>query len=65
MNTVIATIQTGIPVARIELLDEVQLDAVNRFSQLDYLVQPTLFLEFHGTTGFMVTVDMSSDDVAK
>ncbi len=49
VDTVIATIQTGIPVARIELLDEVQLDAINRYSGLDYAVAPTLFLEFHGT----------------
>jgi len=49
VNTVIQTIQTGIPVARIELLDEVQMDAINRYSKLDYPVQPTLFFEFHGT----------------
>ncbi|MDA0674884.1 MAG: FAD-binding protein [Proteobacteria bacterium] len=49
VNAVIATVQVGVPVARIELLDEVQMDAVNRFSKLDYAVQPTLFFEFHGT----------------
>jgi D-lactate dehydrogenase (cytochrome) len=49
VNTVIQTIQTGIPVARIELLDEVQIDAVNRYSKLDYAVKPTLLFEFHGT----------------
>ncbi|MGQ0568508.1 MAG: FAD-binding oxidoreductase [Armatimonadota bacterium] len=48
VNTVITTIQLGIPVARIELLDEVQMDAVNRYSGLDGPVAPTLFLEFHG-----------------
>ena len=49
VGCVIATIQLGIPVARIELLDEVQLDAVNRRFGLDYPAAPTLFLEFHGS----------------
>jgi D-lactate dehydrogenase (cytochrome) len=50
VKTVIATIQLGVPVARIELLDEVQMDAINRFSKFDYPVRPTLFFEFHGHT---------------
>jgi D-lactate dehydrogenase (cytochrome) len=49
VNTVILTIQSGIPVARIELLDDVQMDACNRYSDLNYPVQPTLFFEFHGS----------------
>src|SRR5262249_1032902 len=47
VETVIATIQLGIPVARLELLDERQMDAVNRHSKLDYPIAPTLFYEFH------------------
>ncbi len=49
VDTVIQTIQLGIPVARIELLDDLEMDAVNKFSKLDYPVKDTLFLEFHGT----------------
>jgi D-lactate dehydrogenase (cytochrome) len=50
VKTVITTIQLGVPVARLELLDEAQVDAVNRYSKLEYPVQPTLFFEFHGTS---------------
>jgi D-lactate dehydrogenase (cytochrome) len=50
VRTVITTMQLGIPVARIELLDEAQMDAVNRYSRLDYAVAPTLLFEFHGTS---------------
>ena len=50
VDTVVATIQAGVPVARIELLDAKQMDAVNKYSKLDYSVAPTLFFEFHGTT---------------
>jgi D-lactate dehydrogenase (cytochrome) len=46
----IATIQSGIPVARIELLDEAQVKACNAYSKLTLPEQPMLFLEFHGTT---------------
>src|SRR5216110_2988481 len=50
VNTVIAAMQTGIPVARIELLDDVQMDASIRYSKLEgFAAQPTLFFEFHGS----------------
>ncbi len=48
-NAVIATIQSGIPVARIELLDEVQVRASNAYSRLSLAETPTLFVEFHGS----------------
>jgi D-lactate dehydrogenase (cytochrome) len=49
VNVVIKTIQSGVPVARIELADAVQMDAINRYSKLDLGVAPTLWLEFHGS----------------
>ncbi|MBP1853522.1 FAD-binding oxidoreductase [Rhizobium halophytocola] len=48
-DTVIMTIQMGIPVARIELLNGLQMRAINAYSNLSYPEEPTLFLEFHGT----------------
>jgi D-lactate dehydrogenase (cytochrome) len=55
VRTVITSIQLGIPVARIELLDEVMRDAVNRHAGLDCPVAPTLFLESPGATERSVT----------
>jgi D-lactate dehydrogenase (cytochrome) len=49
IETVIATLQLGIPVARAEFLDEMSMKAVSSYSDLDYAVAPTLFFEFHGS----------------
>ncbi|MDQ6922972.1 MAG: FAD-binding protein [Pseudomonadota bacterium] len=50
VNTVIIAMQTGINVARIELLDEVQMEASIRYSKLEgFAAKPTLFFEFHGS----------------
>jgi D-lactate dehydrogenase (cytochrome) len=48
-NAVIMTIQYGLPVARIELLDALQVRAVNAYSKLDLPEAPLLLLEFHGS----------------
>jgi D-lactate dehydrogenase (cytochrome) len=49
VNVVIKTIQAGVPVARIELADAAQMDAINKYSKLDLPAAPTLWLEFHGS----------------
>lgn len=48
-NAVIATIQSGIPVARIELVNQLQMTAMINYSKLDYPAKPSLFVEFHGS----------------
>jgi D-lactate dehydrogenase (cytochrome) len=48
-NTTIITIQSGVPVARIELLDELQVKASNAYSKLTLPETPMLFVEFHGS----------------
>jgi D-lactate dehydrogenase (cytochrome) len=48
VETVIATIQMGVPIARVELLGEPQVYAINRYAKTNYTVAPTLFFEFHG-----------------
>lgn len=54
VNAVIAIIQCGIPVARLELLDGLAMAAVNRHSKLTLAETPTLFLEFHGSEAGVV-----------
>jgi D-lactate dehydrogenase (cytochrome) len=48
VRTVIEAIQLGLSVARIEFMDAIQVDAVNRYSRLELAVMPTLLFEFHG-----------------
>ena len=49
VDAVILVIQSGIPVARVEFLDDRQIDACNRYSGLSHPILPHLFLEFHGS----------------
>jgi len=49
VNTVIQTLQAGIPIARSEALCATTMKAINAYSKTSYREQPTLFLEFHGT----------------
>jgi D-lactate dehydrogenase (cytochrome) len=49
VDTVIQTLQAGIPIARCEALCGLTMKALNAYSKTGYREQPTLFLEFHGT----------------
>ena len=57
VNSVISIIQLGIPVARVELLDEAYMAAVSKYSGLSYQAVPTLFFEFHGGSDQNVAED--------
>ena len=65
VDTVILTIQSGIPVARIELLDEVMMEGCNRYSKMDHPLQPTLFFEFHGTEAGVAEQVAMVESIAK
>ena len=53
VNSVITAMQLGIPMARIELLDDVQMDASIKYNKDGFEVKPTLFMEFHGTDAYV------------
>lgn len=63
-NAVIATIQMGIPVARIELVNGLQMRAMKQYSKLDYPESPCLFLEFHGSDAGVAEQAESFGDIA-
>nr|XP_017508802.2 probable D-lactate dehydrogenase, mitochondrial [Manis javanica] len=49
VDSTVHILQAAVPVARIEFLDDVTIDACNRYNKLNCSVAPTLFLEFHGS----------------
>ena len=61
----IATIQSGIPVARIELLDEAMVRAANAYSKLSLPESPMLFLEFHGSAAGVTEQAERFGEIAK
>jgi D-lactate dehydrogenase (cytochrome) len=66
VETVIATMQAGIPVARIELLDDVQMSACIAYSKLEGLKPaPTLFFEFHGTAASVQEQATQAEEIAE
>jgi D-lactate dehydrogenase (cytochrome) len=64
-DTTIAVIQSGIPVARIELLDELQVRACNAYSKLGLPETPMLFVEFHGTEAGVAEQSARFGEIAK
>ncbi len=64
VDTVIELIGIGIGIARIELLDERQMEAVNRYAGLTYEVAPTLFFEFHGSAHTVAESSEVADKIA-
>jgi D-lactate dehydrogenase (cytochrome) len=60
VDTVIETIQLGVGVARVELLNSSMMQAINQYSKTDYEVAPTLFFEFHGDSELHVADQTST-----
>ncbi len=65
VEAVIATIQYGIPVARVEFMDEVAIEATNNHLQLGLRVAPTLFFEFHGTSAWVAEQAKIVEEITK
>jgi D-lactate dehydrogenase (cytochrome) len=63
-QTTIETIQMGIPVARIELVDAEHIKAINAYSKLSMAVGPTLFVEFHGTAASVAEQSAMFSEIA-
>src|SRR6187455_836859 len=63
-DAAITAIQTGIPIARVELLDEIQVKVCNTYSKLGLPEEPTLFLEFHGTQASVTEQSERFGDIA-
>jgi D-lactate dehydrogenase (cytochrome) len=53
VGTAISVIQAGVPVARMELLDDTMMRGINAYAKLSYREAPTLFFEFHGTDAWV------------
>lgn len=64
-ETAIMTIQMGIPIARIELLDKAYIKAINAYSKTDYPELDTLFLEFHGTSAGVAEQVQIFDEISQ
>ncbi|KAL5021434.1 hypothetical protein ScPMuIL_000589 [Solemya velum] len=65
VDSTVQVLQCGIPMAKIEFLDEVAVDACNKYSKLDLNVAPSLFLEFHGSGTSLEEQVSIVDDLCK
>ncbi|XP_067905713.1 probable D-lactate dehydrogenase, mitochondrial isoform X1 [Heterodontus francisci] len=65
IDCTVQILQCGIPIARIEFLDDVMMNACNKYSNLSYTVSSTLFLEFHGTENSMEEQIQTAEEIAK
>ncbi|XP_070686237.1 probable D-lactate dehydrogenase, mitochondrial [Pempheris klunzingeri] len=65
VDSTVQILQAGVPIARIEFLDDVMIDACNRFSSLSYPVTPTLFLEFHGSERSLEEQVSTAEDITQ
>ncbi|MCM3089736.1 MULTISPECIES: FAD-binding oxidoreductase [unclassified Cytobacillus] len=64
VEAVVSILQAGVPIARVELVDEPSMKQVNLFSETNYNERPTLFLEFHGNeAGLMQDVAFTREIV--
>lgn len=64
VEAVIEILQSGIPVARCELLDEISMRAVSSYAKLSYEPAPTMFFEFHGTPASVAEQAEQSGEIA-
>ena len=64
-DAAITAIQTGIPIARVELVDEIQVEVCNTYSKLGLPEEPMLFLEFHGTQASVAEQSERFGDIAR
>ena len=64
-NTVIQTIQAGVPIARCDIVCDKTVGAINKYKKTNYRVAPTVFFEFHGTKTSVVEQAETVQAIAK